>query len=140
MNCKICKNPNMKCIIKKWWFWLIIILILFCISAIVLITNKTNGVGSAGINNDEYNQIQLGMSQFEVDGIINKLDEWNNDEIYKRCCEEISNLKKEHVYTCEYKYYGEKNGYAIITYEVDYSDGIYFKIPEVVKKEKFNLK
>lgn len=27
MNCKICKNHNIKCIIKKWWFWLIIIVV-----------------------------------------------------------------------------------------------------------------
>lgn len=35
----------------------------------------------------------------------------------------------------------KKNGYAIITYEVDYSNGYYgLKYPEVIKKEKFDLK
>lgn len=130
----------MKNIIKKWWFWLVIIFILVFIIATILIRNKSNGVGSAGINQDEFNEIQLGMSQFEVHGIIDKLDEWNDDEIYEKCCEEISKSQKDHIYTYEYKYYGEKEGYALITYEADYSDGVYFKMPEVVKKEKFNLK
>lgn len=130
----------MKDIIKKWWFWLIIIFVLVFIIAIMLITNKNNGVGSAGINEDEFKEIQLGMSQFEVHGIIDKLDEWDDDKIYEKCCEETSNSQEDHIYTYEYKYYGEKNGYALITYEVDYSDGVYFRMPEVVKKEKFNLK
>ena len=39
------------------------------------------------------------------------------------------------------KYNGDINGYALITFEVNYSDGAYvLKYPEVVKKEQFNLK
>ncbi len=130
----------MKKIIKKWWFWLIIISIIFSITILILILNKNNGVGTAGISVDEFNKIQIGMSQFEVDGIVDKLNEWNNDEIYEKCCEEISKSQQEHVYTYVYKYYGEKGGFAIITYAVDYSDGTFFEMPEVVKKEKVNLK
>lgn len=129
----------MKELIKKWWFWLIGVLVI--ISAIIILINNNEGVGSAGISIEEFEEISLGMDQFKVNSIIDKLDEWDNDEIYNECCEEISSSSKNSIYTYVYKYYGEKNGYAIITYEVDYSDGYYgLKYPEVIKKEKYDLK
>jgi len=128
----------MKNLIKKWWFWTIILVIV----VIIVIIFKTNseGVGTAGISIEEYEEIALGMSNFKVNEIIDKLDEWHNDDVYNKCCEEISNSKNNHIYTYSYKYYGEKKGYAIITFEADYSKGDLFVLPSVVKKEKFDLK
>lgn len=127
----------MKDLIKKWWVWAIIGL--FIVVAIILFTNK--GVGSAGISIEEFEDISIGMTQFKVNSIIDKLDEWNDDKIYNKCCEEISNSSEDGVYTYVYKYHGEQKGYAIITYEVDYSEGyLGLKYPEVVKKENYNLK
>ena len=80
------------------------------------------------------------MDNFEVNAIIDKLDEWNTDEVYEKVCQEISNEKKDSVYTYTYKYIGEESGYALVTFEVDYSDGLYgLKYPKVVKKEQVNL-
>lgn len=130
----------MKSIIKKWWFWIIVLSIIAIVIILTAIINKSKGVGTAGINENEFEEIQIGMTQFDVNKIIDKLDEWNNDDIYKKCCEEISKSNKDHIYEYVYKYYGEKEGYAIITFEADYSKGDLFVLPEVTKKEQFNLK
>lgn len=131
----------MKELIKKWWFWVIVALLTIITTIIIFLVNKNDGVGSAGISIDEFEEINLGMTQFKVNSIIDKLDEWDNDNTYYKCCEEISESSKDSIYTYVYKYYGEQNGYAIITYEVDYSEENYrLKYPEVVKKEKYNLK
>ena len=124
----------MKDIIKKWWFWLVILVIFISSIALILFTTK-DGIGSSGISKEEFEEIKLGMSQFEVNGIIDKLDEWDEDEIYEKACEEITKTYKNSIYTYEYKYYGEKGGYAIITFEADYNKGS-FETPEVVKKEQ----
>ena len=127
----------MKDLLKKWWFWLIIIVILLIIIAILFFSlYKNDGVGTAGISKEEFDEISLGMTQLEVNSIIDKLDEWDNDEIYDKCCQEISNTKKDGIYTYVYKYQGENSGYAIITYEIDYSNGYYgLEYPKVVKKK-----
>lgn len=79
------------------------------------------------------------MKQSKVEEIIDKLDEWNDDEIYNKCVEEIGKEKRDKKYIYTYKYYGEKRGYAIITYEADYSSYYTPQFPEVIKKEKFDL-
>lgn len=130
----------MKDIIKKWWFWLIIALIIIILVLVYFLFQKNNnGVGTAGISKKEFERIKTGMSNFEVNGIIDEFDEWNNDEVYEKCCEEISKEHKDQKYTYQYKYYGEKTGYAIITYQADYSKS-FLEIPEVIKKENFGLK
>ncbi len=130
----------MKELIKKWWIWLIIVFIIFAL-VIFLIINKKEGMGTAGISKEEFNEINLGMTQFEVNSIIDKLNEWDDDEIYDKCCQEISSVEKDEIYTYVYKYQGENGGYAIITYEIDYSNGYYgLEYPKVVKKEVYNLK
>ncbi len=128
----------MKELIKKWWFWLIIGIVLVLIISIVIANSK--GVGTAGISLEEFEEINLGMSNLTVNKIIDKFDEWDNDNIYDKCCKEISKSSKNSVYTYSYKYYGEKGGYAIITFEADYSKGDLFVLPRVAKKENFNLK
>ena len=130
----------MKNIFKKWWFWLIIFLVIIVIILIFLLFKKDgNGIGTAGISKKEFDNISIGMSQFEVESIIDKFDEWYDDNVYEKSCEEISKEYKDNKYTYQYKYYGEKSGYAIITYQADYSKS-FIEIPEVVKKENFNLK
>lgn len=128
----------MKKIIKKWW--VLLSLIVLVIGIILITTNRTTGVGSAGISSSEFEEIEFGMSNFTVNKIIDKNNEWENDEIYSKCCEELSKSNKEHIYQYVYKYYGEDGGYAIITYEADYSEGDLFVLPEVTRKEQFNLK
>lgn len=131
----------MKGILKRWWVWLIVIIIIaIAIFAFLKIKNKNEGIGTAGINKKEFNKIEIGMSQFEVEKIIDELDEWNNDEIYEKCCQEISSTAKNHVYEYKYKYLGENGGYVIITYEADYSKESLFVLPTVSKKEQYNLK
>lgn len=127
-------------IYKKWWFWLIIFLIILIIIVILSLNNST-GIGTAGISIDEFNKIENGMEQLEVNRIIDELDEWNDNTIYEKACQEVSNEAKDSVYTYVYKYIGEKSGYALITFEADYSNGVTgLKYPEVIKKEQFNLK
>lgn len=131
----------MKKLIKKWWVWLVIVLILaLIILAVILLNSSNNGVGTAGISSEEFKEIDLGMSNSTVNKIIDKYDEWDNDTIYNKCCEEINKSNENSIYTYSYKYYGEKSGYAIITFEADYSKGDLFVLPSVVKKESFNLK
>lgn len=126
-----------KKVFQKWWFWLILILVIIIILLIFLLLKKDNeGIGTAGISKKEFEEIRTGMSQFEVNSIIDKLDEWDNDEIYKNSCEEIEKSTENHIY----KYYGENGGYAIITYTADYSKGDLFVLPQVTKKEQFGLK
>lgn len=130
----------MKKLIKKWWFWLII---MFCtlIIAIFVIKSNSNGVGTAGISKKEFDEIRIGKTtNFGLNDIIDKNDEWNNNEIYEKCVEQIGESKEDSKYTYVYKYYGEKSGYAIITLQADYSNGYYYNDVIVIKKEKFNLK
>ncbi len=130
----------MKDLIKKWWFWIITILVIIIATLITLTINKNQGVGTAGISLQEFEEIDLGMSNLTVNKIIDKLDEWNDNNIYQKCCKEVSKSSQNSIYTYSYKYYGEKSGYAIITFEADYSKGDLFVLPSVVKKENFNLK
>ena len=129
----------MKDIIKKWWFWFVV-LVIFVSGTTLMLFIKNDGIGSSGISKKEFKEIELGMSQSKVHGIIDKLNEWNEDEVYEKACEEIEKNQENSKYTYRYKYYGDKSGYAIITYEADYSKGDLFVLPEVVKKEQFNLK
>ncbi len=130
----------MKDSIKKWWFCGIVVVVITIAILIKLTINKSDGVGTAGISLQEFEEINLGMSNLTVNKIIDKLDEWNDNNIYNKCCKEISKSSQNSVYTYSYKYYGEKGGYAIITFEADYSRGDLFVLPSVVKKENFNLK
>ena len=73
------------------------------------------------------------MSQNSVTKIISPDD-------FETIKEEVEKKEENHIYRYVYKYYGEKGGYAIITYEADYSNGDMFVLPEVTKKEQFDLK
>lgn len=130
----------MKNLVKKWWFLTIIVIIICSIIISITIMNKKEGIGTSGISKEEFKEIELGMSQFKVNEIIDKLDEWDNNSVYEKACEEISKSHKDSIYTYQYKYYGEKSGYAIITFEADYTETIIGVFPEVIKKEQFNLK
>lgn len=135
------KNSNV--FYKKWWFWIAIIIIIIIITMMVLfIKNITQkGVGTAGISKKEFDEIQIGKTtNFELNNIIDKNNEWNDDEIYRKCVEEIEQSKEDSKYTYVYKYYGEKSGYAIITLQADYSNGYFYNDVLVIKKEQFNLK
>lgn len=122
----------LKNIIKKWWFWAIIIICIFIILT-MCITNTKKGVGENGISKEEFEAIELGMSQNSVIKIISP----NNLETVN---EEIEKSSNNSVYIYKYKYFGEKSGYAIITFKADYSKGDLFVLPEVTQKEQFNLK
>lgn len=133
----------MKDIIKKWWLWLIILLIVTLIYITIFVFSKdTNkGVGTAGISKEEFEQIEIGKTtNFGVNKIIDKNGEWSDNEIYKKCVEQIEESKEDSKYTYIYKYYGEKGGYAIITMQADYSNGYFYNDVLVTKKEQFNLK
>ena len=127
-------------IYKKWWFWIIIavaIILLFVISFML----KVGGVGSAGISKAEFDEIIVGeTTNFELNSIIDKEDEWHNDFIYKRCVEQISEEKENSKYTYIYKYYGERGGYAIITLQSDYANGNFYNDVIVIEKENHGLK
>lgn len=130
----------MKNIVKKLWFCLILVFLIAIIITIVLLNNN-DGVGSAGISKEEFEQIKIGeTTNFGVNKIIDQNHEWDNDEVYKKCVEELENSKENKKYTYKYKYYGEKGGYAIITLQADYSNGYYYNEVKVIKKEQFGLK
>lgn len=131
----------MKDITKKWWFWVIILIVLILIIlTVVLLSNTPKGVGTGGISKEEFDEIKIGeTTNFELNSIIDKNDEWNNDEIYNKCVEQIGEEKEDSKYTYIYKYYGEEKGYAIITLQADYSNGNYYNDVTVIKKENFGL-
>lgn len=122
-------------LIKKWWFWLIIALIIIGIITIIILIPKL-GVGSGGISLKEYNKIQLGETNFGVEEIVAPNHEWDFE--YSKYVEQISTSTENHKYIVINKILGENGGYAIITYEKD------FKVPfsslVVIKKEQFDLK
>lgn len=131
----------MRDLVKKWWLWAIIVLIVIIIVFMITSFKNTNkNVGTAGISKEEYEQIKLGMGQGTVNSIIDMNDEWEDDKIYEKCCQEISKSNDGRIYKYVYKYLGEKDGYAIITFEADYSKGDLFVLPTVTSKEQFNLK
>lgn len=103
-------------------------------------SNNELSCGDAGISIEEFNKIKIGDTQTTVDKVIDNNDNWNNDEIYNKCVEKISEKKDDKKYSYVYKYIGENGGYALITYTSDYKDFSYLKFPEVSKIEKFNLK
>lgn len=140
--CSKCyQEVKMKNIVKKWWIWVTIVLITVVIIIFLVIQNKDKGVGTAGISNEEFEEIKIGKTtNFELSNIIDKNDEWDNDEIYNKCVEKIEESKEDKRYTYVYKYYGEKGGYAIITLQADYSNGYFYNDVIVIKKENFNLK
>lgn len=122
-------------------FIIIILLVVVIISMVFILRNINNGVGTAGISEDEFEEIQIGeTTNFELSSIIDQNDEWSNDNVYDKCVEKISEEREEQKYTYVYKYYGEKSGYAIITLQADYSNGYFYNDVVVIKKEKFNLK
>ena len=121
----------MKDIIKNKWFWIIIILILLIIF-FIFFKNINSGAGKEGISKEEFEQVELGMSQNDVAKIVSS----DNMEPVN---EEIEKSSENHIYKYVYKYYGEKKGYAIITYEADYSNGDIFVLPVVVQKEQIDL-
>lgn len=131
-------------ICKKWWFWIIIVIIILIIATIIILLNvndTSNGVGSAGISKEEFEKIQVGKTtNFELNSIIDQKDEWDNDEVYNKCVEQIGEEKEDSKYTYIYKYYGEKTGYAIITLQADYSNGYFYNDVIVIKKENYGLK
>ena len=131
----------MKEIYKKWWFWLIILLSISIIAMKIIINNYSQGVGSAGISREEYEEIEIGKTtNFELNKIIDKDNEWDNDSVYDKCVQQIDEKKESSKYTYIYKYYGEKSGYAIITLQADYSNGYFYNDVVVIEKEKYNLK
>ena len=123
----------------------LIIISLLILVLILIINNKEKDenetkIGSPGISIEEFEKIELGMTQFDVNSIIDENDEWNDDDIYNKCCQEINESNEDHIYNFTYKYLGENDGYAIITYTCDYSNGSFFEYPTVSKKENHNLK
>ncbi len=131
------KNKHEKTpIYKKWWLYLIILIVI-----VLFVLFFPTNLGESGISLEEFDLIDLGMTQFEVNDLIDSNNTWNNDAIYNSACIEISKSEKDSIYTTQYKYMGSKSGYCLITYEVDYSDGFYgLKYPVVVYKENHNLK
>lgn len=129
---------------QKWWFLGIIICIfIILIIYFVLFSNGkgTQGVGTAGISKEEFDEIQIGKTtNFELDKIIDKNDEWDDDTVYCKCVEKIEELNEDKKYTLVSKYYGEKGGYAIITLQSDCSNGNFYNPWVVIKKEKFDLR
>lgn len=125
-------------IYRKWWFWVVII---FILSVTFILNNSKKGVGTAGISKQEFDEIQIGITtNFELNNIIDKNNEWNDNAIYDKCVEQISEEEKNSKYTYVYKYYGEKGGYAIITLEADYSNGYLYNDVIVIEKENYGLK
>ena len=127
--------------IKIYIVTIIILLIVFLLFLFVNSPKSSEGIGSAGISLEEFNQIEIGMTQHEVDSIIDADKLWNDDEIYDKACIKLNEENNNSIYTYKYKYLGHKSGYAIIVFSVDYTSGMYgLEYPKVISKEDFNLK
>lgn len=120
---------------KNRYFYLFILVIICIVLAVffMYIKNANSKVGKNGISKEEFKKIELGMSQKSVAKIVSPDD-------FEPVKDELEKKEENHIYRYAYKYYGENKGYAIITYEADYSNGDMFVLPEVSKKEQFNLK
>lgn len=129
----------MKDLIKKWWFWVIIVSLII-VTLFIYNSSNNKGVGTAGISLEEFKKIELGMGEIAVSKIIDTNDEWLDDNVYEKCCKEINKSKENHIYRYTYKYIGENGGYALVTFEADYSNGDLFVLPTVAKKEQRGLK
>lgn len=134
-----------KKIYEQWWFWLIISITIIVLSFIFVfnkenISSNSESIGSAGINKEEFNKIELGMSQTTVTKIIDVDNLWINDDIYNTVVNEISKSSENHIYKYTYKYLGETSGYAMVTYTADYSNGDIFVLPTVSEKQDYDLK
>lgn len=125
-------------------FLFIAIIIIISIIAILLFLPKNNsndGIGDAGISLEEFKKISSGMTQSEVEKIIDSNNLWNDDDVYSKACIKLEENKNNSIYTYKYKYIGDKSGYAIVTYKVDYSNGFYgLEYPVVTDIQNFNLK
>jgi len=125
----------------KWYFWLILIIFISIIVFFTLTLIDASGVGTAGISKNEFDKITIGSTtNYELNSIIDQNDEWDDDAVYNKCVEKISESSENHIYTYVYKYYGEKSGYAIITLQADYTNGYFYNDVIVTKKEDYNLK
>lgn len=82
-------------------------ILLFMLSCIMILaaTSCSGGIGPEGISKAEYDQLQTGMTAYEVDGIIGghgeKVSEKNNED-----------GSQEYIY----EYQGETSGYARLTF------------------------
>lgn len=119
---------------KKIFIFLTILLATACSE------KSITGCNSSGINLTEYHQIKVGDNQSDVNNIIDPNNTWINDDVYIKCVKDFSKKTEEHKYYYTYKYLGENDGYALITYMVDYTDKISFSLPKVYSKEMYNLK
>lgn len=108
---------------------IIISVIILIVIIIIFSIIDLNKIDPNGINLSEYEKIESGMTLTEVEDIIGKRNHIKYEQISR--AEDSSST----VYT--YKYYGEKNGYAIITYELDVWNN---KGMLVINKENFNIK
>lgn len=126
-------------------FFIIIIIILLLIISFLIGKNynpssSQSGVGKAGISIEEFNQINNGISEFKVNDLIDPDGLLDDDDTYDKVVSDVSETKKDHVYTYTRKYMGENGGYAEITYTADYSNGDLFVLPTVTNKVNYNLK
>lgn len=111
---------------KKFIFFSVAVLIVIIVVFLIISSNK---IEPNGINISEYDKIQNGMTLTEVEDIIGERNHIKYEQINR--IEDSSST----VYT--YKYYGEKNGYALITYELDVWNN---RGMQVISKENFNIK
>ncbi len=81
------------------------------------------------MNIEEYEKIAIGMTMTEVEDIVGDRNHIKCEQLDR--IEDVSST----IYT--YKYFGEKKGYATITYELDIWSN---KGMQVISKEIFNLK
>lgn len=129
---------------KMLILFLSIITLLLLIIILLLVNNNTNlqntGIGKAGISLEEFNRITNGISELTVYDIIDPDSLLDDDVLYEKCVQKISDEKNNHIYTYTYRYQGEKSGYAEITYTADYSNGDLFVTPIVTSKKNYNLK
>lgn len=133
----------MKKIVKKWWIWIVIVgLLIFVIGLTITINKiKSQGVGTAGISKEEFDKIKIGSTtMWEISKIIAPNKEWNDNDIYNKVVTEIEDSQKNYIYTHVYKYLGENGGYALVTFEADYSNGYFYNDFIVTKKENFDIK
>lgn len=108
---------------------ILICLIIFIVFILFLVISSNLKIDPNGMNIEEYEKIETGMTMTEVEDIVGSR---NNIK-----CEQLSRIEdiSSTIYT--YKYFGEKKGYATITYELDIWSN---KGMQVISKENFNLK
>ena len=119
-------------------------IIIIAITLIAIFSNHSSGgVGKGGITKEKLKNVEVGKTTTST--INRTLDPdglWHDNAIFNKVVSQVEKVfTQDKIYRYVNRYEGEKSGYALITFEADYSrKGAIFEVPVVTKIEEHDLK